>query len=80
KLDDTKKAISNFITHLKECKTLLHGGDLKRLGVPEGPIYSKILNILLEKRLDKKIKTKTDEEKIVKEILGKQLRITKEDS
>ncbi|MBI5875637.1 MAG: CBS domain-containing protein [Deltaproteobacteria bacterium] len=80
KLDDTKKAISNFITHLKECKTLLHGDDLKRLGVPEGPIYSKILNILLEKRLDEKIKTKADEEEMVKEILGKQLRITKENS
>ena len=69
KLDDTKKAISNFITHLKECKTLLHGDDLKRLGVPEGPIYSEILSQLLEKRLDEKIKTKADEEKLVKEIM-----------
>ncbi|HCY18910.1 MAG TPA: hypothetical protein DHU69_03935 [Deltaproteobacteria bacterium] len=69
KLDDTKKAISNFITHLKECKTLLHGDDLKRLGVPEGPIYSEILSQLLEKRLDEKIKTKADEEKMVKEII-----------
>jgi len=71
KLNDTKKAISNFITHLKECKTLLHGDDLKRLGVPEGPIYSKILSQLLEKRLDEKIKTKADEEKMVKEIVSK---------
>ena len=69
KLNDTKKAISNFITHLKECKTLLHGDDLKRLGVPEGPIYSKIISQLLEKRLDEKIKTKADEEKMVKGFL-----------
>ncbi|MBI5048859.1 MAG: CBS domain-containing protein [Deltaproteobacteria bacterium] len=71
KLNDAKKAISNFITHLKECKTMLHGNDLKRLGVTEGPIYSKILNMLLEKRLDEKIKTKGDEEKMVKEIASK---------
>ncbi|OGQ43451.1 MAG: hypothetical protein A3A85_04530 [Deltaproteobacteria bacterium RIFCSPLOWO2_01_FULL_42_9] len=69
KLENTKKAISNFITHLKEYKTLLHGDDLKRLGLPEGPIYSEILSQLLEKRLDEKIKTKADEEKMVKEII-----------
>ncbi|OGP08076.1 MAG: hypothetical protein A2Z89_08355 [Deltaproteobacteria bacterium GWA2_43_19] len=69
KLENTKKAISNFITHLKEYKTLLHGDDLKRLGLPEGPIYSEILSQLLEKRLDEKIKTKADEEKLVKEIM-----------
>lgn len=71
KSDDTKKTISNFITHLKACKTLLHGDDLKRLGVPEGPIYSEILQTLLEKRLDEKIKTKADEEKAVKEVVTK---------
>ena len=72
KSDDTKKTISNFITHLKACKTLLHGDDLKRLGVTEGPIYSEILSTLLAKRLDEKIKTKADEEKMVKEMMQKQ--------
>ena len=75
KSDDTKKTISNFITHLKACKTLLHGDDLKRLGVPEGPIYSEILSLLLEKRLDDKIKTKADEEKMVKELVAKSQRV-----
>jgi len=71
KSDDTKKIISNFITHLKDCNTLLNGDDLKRLDIPEGPIYSRIFNVLLEKRLDEKIKTKADEEKVVKEIMSK---------
>lgn len=69
--DDAKKTISNFITHLKGCKTLLHGEDLKKMGVAEGPVYSQILNTLLEKRLDEKIKTKADEEKMVQEILSR---------
>ena len=76
KSDDTKKTISNFITHLKACKTLLHGDDLKRLGVPEGPIYSEILNTLLAKRLDEKIKTKADEEKMVKEIVQQKQKVS----
>ncbi|MBI3755461.1 MAG: CCA tRNA nucleotidyltransferase, partial [Deltaproteobacteria bacterium] len=72
---NTKKAISNYITHLKACKPLLHGDDLKRLGVPEGPLYSEILSLLLEKRLDEKIKTKADEEKMVKEILSQNQKV-----
>ena len=76
KSDDTKKTISNFITHLKACKTLLHGDDLKRLGVTEGPIYSEILNTLLAKRLDEKIKTKADEEKMVKEIVQQKQKVS----
>ncbi|MEK7841245.1 MAG: CBS domain-containing protein, partial [Deltaproteobacteria bacterium] len=75
KSDDTKKIISNFITHLKDCKTLLNGDDFKRLDIPEGPIYSRILNVLLEKRLDEEIKTRADEEKAVKEIMSKIQRI-----
>lgn len=71
KSDNTKKIISNFITHLKDCKTLINGNDLKRLGIPEGHIYSRILNALLEKRLDEEIKTRTDEEKAVKELMSK---------
>lgn len=71
KSDDVKRTISNFITHLKPCKTLLHGDDLKRLGIREGPVYSQILNALLEKRLDGRIKTKADEEKMAKEIMSK---------
>ncbi|MBI3753159.1 MAG: CBS domain-containing protein [Deltaproteobacteria bacterium] len=74
KSDDTKKLISHFITHLREQKTLTHGNDLKRLGVPEGPFYTEILNTLLEKRLDEAIKTKADEEKIVKEMVAQRQR------
>ena len=69
--DHTKKIISNFITHLRGCKIILNGDNLKRMGIPEGPAYSDILNALLEKRLDGEIKTKADEEKTVKEMVSK---------
>jgi len=69
--DDTKRIISNFITHLRGCKIILNGDNLKRMGIPEGPAYSDILNALLEKRLDGEIKTKADEEKTVKEMVSK---------
>ncbi|MBI5892582.1 MAG: CBS domain-containing protein [Deltaproteobacteria bacterium] len=71
RIEDVKKTISNFITHLKDCKTILSGEDLKNMGIKEGPRYSEIFNKLLEKRLDNEIKTKEGEEAFVRDLLKK---------
>lgn len=39
----------------------VNGGDLKRLGIPPGPGYKKILNQLLAARLDGKVRTREEE-------------------
>jgi tRNA nucleotidyltransferase (CCA-adding enzyme) len=58
-----KKEISQFLVELRKVKPLLKGRDLKKLGIPEGPLYSKILRELLDERLRGHLKTEEDEKK-----------------
>jgi tRNA nucleotidyltransferase (CCA-adding enzyme) len=56
-----KKAISNYITYLRHVKTHLKGGDLKQMGYAAGPIYKRILDRLLQARLDREVDSREDE-------------------
>jgi len=56
---------------LKNVRPLLSGEDLKRLGIPEGPRIKEALLILREAKLDGKITTRRDEEKMIKGWLKK---------
>jgi tRNA nucleotidyltransferase (CCA-adding enzyme) len=60
-----KKQISQFLVELRKVKPLLKGNDLKKLGVAEGPLFSKIFRELLDGRLRGKLKTDEDERKFV---------------
>lgn len=60
-----KKDISNFLITLKKVRPALKGRDLKKLGIPQGPVYSKILRQLLDERLREKVKTDEDERAFV---------------
>jgi tRNA nucleotidyltransferase (CCA-adding enzyme) len=48
---------------LRKVKPLLKGRDLKKLGIPEGPLYSRILGELLDERLRGRLKTEEEEKK-----------------
>jgi tRNA nucleotidyltransferase (CCA-adding enzyme) len=56
-----KKAISHFFTKLRRVDIVLKGRDLKKMGLKPGPIYRKVLEAVLDARLDGKLKTKNDE-------------------
>jgi tRNA nucleotidyltransferase (CCA-adding enzyme) len=58
-----KKEISQFLVELRKVKPLLKGRDLKAFGIPEGPLYSKILRELLDERLRGRLETEEDEKK-----------------
>lgn len=60
-LETGKKAISLFFTQLKSVRISTRGEDLKRLGIPPGPIYKTIFQALLESRLNGKVLTAEDE-------------------
>ncbi|MBA4371737.1 MAG: hypothetical protein C0402_02620 [Thermodesulfovibrio sp.] len=62
---EKKKDISTFLVTLKKVRPALKGRDLKKLGIPEGPVYSKILRQLLDERLRGKLKTELDEREFV---------------
>lgn len=64
-----RKRISSYITHLRHCKPLLTGRDLKALGIPEGPLCGRVLKDLLTKRLDGEIRTREEEIGYVKEVV-----------
>jgi tRNA nucleotidyltransferase (CCA-adding enzyme) len=56
-----KKAISHYITYLRHVKTHLKGGDLRQMGYAAGPIYKRILDRLLQARLDSEVDSREDE-------------------
>ncbi|GBE01541.1 poly(A) polymerase I precursor [bacterium BMS3Bbin06] len=66
-----QKAISRYLLELRETRPQLTGKDLIGLGIEPGPVYSKILAAILEKRLRGSIKNREDEIDFVKSILNK---------
>jgi tRNA nucleotidyltransferase (CCA-adding enzyme) len=59
--EETKKAISLFITYQRHVKTFLNGSDLQTLGYASGPIFRRILERLLHARLDNEVDSREDE-------------------
>ncbi len=56
-----KKAISHYVTHLRNVTSHLSGDDLAEMGYKAGPIFRTILNHLLEARLDGLVESRPDE-------------------
>ena len=55
-----------YLDRLRTAKTVLTGDDLIKMGIPQGPRIKEILNLLLDARLDGKVSTREDEERLVK--------------
>ena len=70
-LDDVRRSISTYVTHLREVTCLLTGRDLKKLKVPEGPLYARILEEIRAARLNGLAKSREDEIRIVERVWGK---------
>jgi tRNA nucleotidyltransferase (CCA-adding enzyme) len=62
-----KKAVSLYVTKLRHIETLIKGNDLKKMGYRPSPLFSTILNHLLEARLDGHIATRKEERSFVKD-------------
>ena len=62
-----KRSISNYFTRLRHVKTSIKGQDLKRLGIEPGPIYREILEAVLDRKLNGRIKTRSEELAFVKD-------------
>jgi tRNA nucleotidyltransferase (CCA-adding enzyme) len=67
---EVRKAISNYITHHDSFKPFTTGNDLKKLGVPEGPLYKEILEDLKDAKIDMNLKTKEAESHYLETYLG----------
>ncbi|HEX9116459.1 MAG TPA: CBS domain-containing protein [Anaerolineae bacterium] len=53
---------------LRRVQPLLRGDDLRRLGIPPGPIYRQVLDALRAARLDGQTLTRPDEEALARQI------------
>jgi len=60
-----KQHIQLFLDKLRYIKPILTGNDLIKMGIPPGPRIKELLNLLLDARLDGKVKTRQDEEGMV---------------
>ena len=60
-----RQHIQLFLDKLRYAKSALTGNDLKRMGIPPGPQIKQILQRLHEARLDGKVNSEQDEEKLV---------------
>lgn len=65
--DNKKREISQYLIELRKVRPQLKGQDLKGMGIMTGPIYSEILDAVLEERLRGRLKTKDDELAFVRE-------------
>lgn len=61
-----KRAVSNYVTHLRHVTTEIKGADLKEMGYRTGPIFRTILNHLLEARLDGRLADRAGEIEFIK--------------
>ncbi len=69
KSEETKKAISGYITSRNSYKSFTTGEDLKKLGIQEGPVYKEVLDKLKDAKIDMNLKTKEDEANFVDMLL-----------
>jgi tRNA nucleotidyltransferase (CCA-adding enzyme) len=61
-----KQHINLFLDKLRLTKTILTGNDLIKMGIDPGPRIKEILDKLLDARLDGRVKTRQDEEGLVR--------------
>lgn len=66
--EQQKRAISLFLTKLKDTKLFITGEDLKKMGIQPGPVYKTIFESLLHEKLRGNILSKDDEIDFVKKM------------
>ncbi len=62
-----KQSISNYFTRLRHIATSVTGKDLKKMGLEPGPLYRKVLQAVLDAKLNGRLKTRSDELAFVKD-------------
>ncbi|SHO48641.1 CBS domain-containing protein [Desulfopila aestuarii] len=62
-----KKAVSNYVTEMRQAATLISGRDLMALGYEPGPAFKIMLNDLLDARLDGIVTSKSEEITFIQE-------------
>jgi tRNA nucleotidyltransferase (CCA-adding enzyme) len=67
--DSVKRQVSAFLTTYQHVKPILTGADLKAMGLKPGPRFKKILDRLLDARLNGEVKTEAEERQLVERLI-----------
>ncbi|MCE5335684.1 MAG: hypothetical protein LLG06_13960, partial [Desulfobacteraceae bacterium] len=59
--EETRRAVSHHLHRYRTVVTELRGKDLREMGVPPGPVYRKLLDELLDARLNGEVKSRYEE-------------------
>ncbi len=65
-----KKAISFYVTDLKDTEISVRGKDLKQMGLTPSPLFGRIMRALLREKLDGRVKTREDELEFAKKMVN----------
>jgi tRNA nucleotidyltransferase (CCA-adding enzyme) len=68
--EKVKRLISLFFTKIKGARCALRGKDLIKMGLKAGPVFKKILDRLLEARLNEEVRTREEELELAKSIIN----------
>jgi len=69
-----RKRLYLYLNKLRFVKTALDGEALQQIGIPPGPRMGEILRELHEARLDQRVKSREEEEKLVRQWIKRQTR------
>lgn len=64
-----RQNVKDFLKIYNGIRVSLRGEDLLNLGIPQGPVYKKIIAQVLNAKLERKINTKEEELELVKKLL-----------
>jgi tRNA nucleotidyltransferase (CCA-adding enzyme) len=70
KRESVKRQVSAFLTTSQHVKPSLTGVDLKAMGLKPGPQFKMILDRLLDARLNRDVKTESEERELVRRLMS----------
>jgi tRNA nucleotidyltransferase (CCA-adding enzyme) len=70
RLKRVKRAISNYVTNLRDVTIAVNGKDLMERGLKPGPVYREIMSAVMQARLNNRLETRRDELQFIDEYLA----------
>jgi tRNA nucleotidyltransferase (CCA-adding enzyme) len=67
--DDVRRAISFYVTDLKDVRISVKGKDLQKMGLSPSPLFGRILRTLLREKLDGRLQTRHDELELARRLI-----------
>ncbi|MBI1894257.1 MAG: hypothetical protein HYS14_09120 [Candidatus Rokubacteria bacterium] len=61
--------LRRYLKTLRHIRPTLTGDDLRRMGIPPGPAYSRLLDALLAARVDGRVASRREEVRLVRELI-----------